>query len=665
MDGAGEIRRAVGTALRGAVAELPPAPAAAVKLLRLTRDDANGSQAIARVIETEPALAVKILRIVNSAYYGFPRRIQSIDRAVTLLGHSVIRQVALHLLVYDGLVRRGGNAGFDRVQFWQHSLLVAILSRLMGERLGHADADALYAAGLLHDLGKIVLEAHGRVRYSDFLAAAPTSGNAIVEDERTFFGVSHDQVGSVLCEEWGLPETVCRIQRLHHQGFAHAGLPAPEAQDVAIVSLANFIAWTQGIGSVVRHGAPRLPPEVLEVMDPARLDLGNLLERADTELKEIGAFYGLNFPSAVQLRANLLVTAIHLGGLGTRGAANGAGHPVPRASLTAPHHSLEPDEFIPWTLEAIQREFGFQRLLLMQIEPQRRALVATHTWPAAPPRVEPRRLELMIPDLCGDLVRCLRERRPLLIRDSQENAPALAVLGVQEAAAVPVMNQGRLRGILWLYGGPRLDIGALPEVLRVANELGIALEHSQCYQQEREKAQLDPLTRLYNRAAIDRFLQQAFREAASTDRPFSLGLLDIDHFKGFNDQFGHQAGDDVLRIVADSLRSLTRPRDLVGRYGGEEFLFALVETDGYGASRYAERIRQEIESRGRLLSARFPGHALTASLGVAAYGPEYANPAALVEAADQALYQAKRTGRNRLVAAWEARDQPCRVSGTG
>lgn len=652
MDEAGEIRRAVGAALRGAVTELPPAPAAAVKLLRLTRDEASGSQAIARVIETEPTLAAKILRIVNSAYYGFPRRIQSIDRAVTLLGQSVIRQVALHLLVYDGLIRRGANSAFDRVQFWQHSLLVAILSRLMGERLGCGDGDALYAAGLLHDLGKIVLETHGRARYSDFLAAT-THGNAMVDDERIFFGVSHDQVGAVLCEAWGLPESVCRVQWLHHQGFAQAGLDPAAAQEVAIVTLANFITWTQGIGSVVRHGAPLLPPEVLEVLDPARLDLGNLLERADAELKDIGAFYGLTFPSAVQLRANLLVTAIRLGGIGKPAAASGPGPSMPRASLTAPHHSLEPDEFIPWTLEALQQEFGYPRLLLMQIEPRRRALVGTHVWPRVPDQKEPHHLELMIPDLCGDLVRCLRERRPFLIRDSRENAPMLEVLGVQEAAAVPVMNQGRLRGILWLYGEARLDVGALPEVLRVANELGIALEHSQCYQQEREKAQFDPLTRLYNRAAIDGFLQKAFHEATTTGRPFSLGLLDIDHFKGFNDQFGHSAGDDVLRVVADSLRGLTRPRDLVGRYGGEEFLFALLDTDGYGASRYAERIRQEIENRGRLLSARFPGHALTASLGIATQGPEHASPAALVEAADQALYRAKRTGRNRVVAAWE------------
>jgi diguanylate cyclase (GGDEF)-like protein len=271
----------------------------------------------------------------------------------------------------------------------------------------------------------------------------------------------------------------------------------------------------------------------------------------------------------------------------------------------------------------------------------------------------------MIPELSGDLVRCLRERQPLRIRSAPDNDRVLGILGVEEAAAVPVMTQGRLVGLLWLHGGQRLEVGRLGEVLLVANELGIALEHSRIFREERERAQLDGLTRLQNRATIDRFLPESFREAVSGGRPFSLGLVDIDHFKGFNDRFGHQAGDDVLRIVADCMRRLTRPRDLVGRYGGEEFLFILLDTDGNGAQHYAERIRAGIESQGRVVRDRFPGHALTASIGIAARDPEYPTASALVAAADRALYRAKATGRNRVVAAWELGDPPLRLSEAG
>ncbi len=656
MEDSDGIKQAVQAALRGKVSDLPPALIAAVKLLRLTSDEDTGVAAISRVIETEPALAAKIMRIVNSAFYGFPRRIRSIPRAVTLLGFSAVRQATLHLLFYEGLVRRGGSGGggtFDRIYYWQHSLLVAILSRGIAERLAHPDPDSLYAAGLLHDLGKVILESHGRVRYSDFLAASANSGNPTREDEQTFFGVSHDALGAVICETWELPESVCRVQSLHHLPFSDAELTPLQALEVAIVALADFIAWTQGIGSVDGLGSPDLAADVLALVDPERIDLPDLLERADAEIKEIGAFYGLRFPSPLQLRANLLATTIGL----SRASAeeHNLAAAGPRASHAAPHHSLDPDEVIPRTLEALQQEFGIGRLLMMQVEPRHRSLVATHVLPELTGSTTGDHLELILPSLSGDLVRCLRERRPVLIRESGENRPILALLGVAEAAAVPVMSHGRLLGVLWLCNGRTgtpLDIGPLPEVQRVAGELGIALERSQAFARERAKAEIDGLTRLHNRNAVDRFLSLSFRQASKSGGRFAVGLVDIDRFKSFNDSFGHQTGDDVLRIVADTMRSLTRASDLLGRYGGEEFLFVLVNTGGQGALGYAERIRQEIERRGQMLSERFPGHALTASIGVAVYGIQHPDPENIVAAADRALYRAKETGRNRVVAAW-------------
>ena len=662
MDDPETIAQSVRAALRSRVGELPPAPAAAVKLLRLTNDDSTGVADISRVIETEPALAAKVLHIVNSAFYGFPRGIRSIPRAVTLLGLSAVRQAALNVLFYDDLVRGSDKGTFNRVYFWQHSLLVAILSRSIAQRLGHPDADSLYAAGLLHDLGKVILESHGRVRYSDFLAASIHSGNPPREDERTFFGVSHDTVGAVICESWELPELVCRVQSLHHRSFSAAGLTPQQAQEVAIVALADFIAWTQGIGSVEALSSPNLSQDVLALLTPEQLDLADLLERADTEITEIGTFYGLQFPSPMQLRANMVITAI-----GLSQSDMGVTHPVatrthasdgPRASYTTPHHSLDPDEFIPRTLEALRQEFGIGRLLMMQIESKRRCLVATHILPKLVGPGADAPLELTISALSGELVRCLRERRPVLIREteSNQNATILARLGVTEAAAVPVMNRGRLMGLLWLSNkdaSTALDIGPLPEVLLVAGELGIALERSRTFAQERARAEIDALTRLHNRGAVDRVLNQTFRQAADSGRRFAVGLLDIDRFKRFNDTFGHQTGDDVLRIVADTLRTLIRPGDFLGRYGGEEFLFVLVDTGEQGALSYAERVRQEIERRGRLLSDRFPGHALTASIGVAMSERHHLDPGEIVAAADAALYRAKETGRNRVVAAWQ------------
>ncbi len=644
------ITRAVRLALKSEVGELPPAPAAAVKLLSLTRDEDTQVFAISRVIETEPALTVKVLQIVNSAFYGFPNRVKSIHRAVTLLGISAVRQVALQVLFYEGLVKKGGGKGvFDRLRFWQHSLFVAILSRGIAERLDHPDPDSLYTAGLLHDLGKMILESHGRVRYSDFLSASANSVNSIRENEQTYFGVTHDAVGAAVSASWGLPELVCRVQAHHHGPFAHLKLTPEAMREVAIVSLADFIAWTQGIGSVDMLNSPSLPPEVLSLVHLDQVGLADLLERADAEITGIGAFYGLQFPSPPQLRANLVATAVALCRDESDQAPTGG-----RCSHTAPHQSLDPDDFIPKTLEALHRELGIERLLMMQVEHERRSLVATHALPSSPATSPDRRLELEITSLSGDLVRCLRERRPVLVRESPDNRTILDALGVCEAAAVPVMCHGRLLGVLWLCRkdpDARLDIAPLHEVMCVAGELGIAIERSRAFARERARAEVDTLTQLSNRSAVDRFLDQAFRQGRDAGRRFVVGLVDIDYFKRFNDNFGHQSGDDVLKIVADTMRGLTRPTDFLGRYGGEEFLFVLMDTGTDGAAIYAERIRTQIEQRGHILTERFPGYPLTASIGIAPYRETCQDLATLVAAADAALYRAKASGRNRVEAA--------------
>jgi two-component system cell cycle response regulator len=648
------LRQAVGNALRdGGVEELPPALTAAVKLLQLTREEDAGVALVSRVIETEPALAVKVMRVVNSAFYGFPRQIRSIRRAVTILGFSSVREIALHLLIYDGLVRRGGGDGFDRAGYWQHSLLVAILSRTIAQHLQLPDPDSLYAAGLLHDLGKLVLESHGRVGYSRFLQASAGSSNPVREDEKVFFGVTHDQVGAVIGESWGLPEIVCKVLALHHGPLDGTELTSRQAREVAVVAIADFIAWTQGIGSGAASSAPVLSPEMLELVDPLQWDLAGLLESADREIKEIAAFYGVKFPSARQLRANLVITSL---GLNRAGAGAPPGRSGRSQSHTAPHQSLNPDEFIPATLRALRDEFGFGRLLMMQVEPVRRSLVATHAEPVLSTSEASRPRELVIGSLGGDLVRCLRERRPVLIRHDRQYAPIMDLLNAAEVAVVPVLCRGRLLGVIWLSGTAAQAAPALAhlaEVQQVAGELGVALERSMAFSRERAKAETDALTRLYNRSMVDAFLEQTFPKASASGRVFAVGLVDIDHFKRFNDEFGHQAGDDVLRIVADAMRSLTRPSDFIGRYGGEEFLFVLVNTARQGALNYAERIRRDIEHRGSILSERFPGHALTVSIGLSVYEPGLAGPEDLVAGADQALYQAKNSGRNRVVAHWQ------------
>jgi diguanylate cyclase (GGDEF)-like protein len=160
----------------------------------------------------------------------------------------------------------------------------------------------------------------------------------------------------------------------------------------------------------------------------------------------------------------------------------------------------------------------------------------------------------------------------------------------------------------------------------------------------RELALHDPLTGLANRRCFDAFLQEAFMLARRHHRPLSLLVLDVDSFKGYNDTFGHPAGDELLATLARDLEALGRASDLVARIGGEEFAIVLPETDLVGARMLAERARAGIE---RSSSFRCP---VTISVGVASLDEKSPDPFAFLQHCDAQLYRAKHGGRNRV--AW-------------
>ncbi|MEJ7615538.1 MAG: GGDEF domain-containing protein [Pyrinomonadaceae bacterium] len=166
-----------------------------------------------------------------------------------------------------------------------------------------------------------------------------------------------------------------------------------------------------------------------------------------------------------------------------------------------------------------------------------------------------------------------------------------------------------------------------------------------------EAAFTDHLTGLANRRRFERQLQ---REAARTlrfSRPFCLLLLDIDHFKNVNDSFGHVAGDDAIRQLAKALQSGTRGIDTVARIGGEEFAIILTETNFSGGIDVAERLRSAVSEMD------VPGVGrITASFGVAEFPSSTGDTRELMTVADGAMYEAKRQGRNRVVAAGDAEE---------
>jgi diguanylate cyclase len=165
----------------------------------------------------------------------------------------------------------------------------------------------------------------------------------------------------------------------------------------------------------------------------------------------------------------------------------------------------------------------------------------------------------------------------------------------------------------------------------------------------RREAMLDPLTKIYNRKFFDDGLIKALSEAKSSGAPLSLMLLDIDHFKRFNDTWGHQTGDQVLRLVAMTLKSNIKGKDIAARYGGEEFAAILPETDLEGAMILADNIRKAVQAKELLKrSTNEKLGRITSSFGVATFRAGD-TPSSFIERTDRCLYAAKHAGRNRVI----------------
>jgi diguanylate cyclase (GGDEF)-like protein/PAS domain S-box-containing protein len=191
-------------------------------------------------------------------------------------------------------------------------------------------------------------------------------------------------------------------------------------------------------------------------------------------------------------------------------------------------------------------------------------------------------------------------------------------------------------------------VGAIVAVVDVTYRVEYENQLKALNQKLQSLAVTDGLTGLHNHRAFQDYLEEQFQVAMRNKQPLALILMDVDHFKQYNDTYGHQAGDEVLRQVAQILQTNVREGDFVARYGGEEFVVVLPRTDLESAVAVAERLRRAIES------AEWSLRPVTGSFGVASIRPDMETRQELIEAADQALYQAKKNGRNR-VEAWNYR----------
>lgn len=258
----------------------------------------------------------------------------------------------------------------------------------------------------------------------------------------------------------------------------------------------------------------------------------------------------------------------------------------------------------------------------------------------------------------GLMDRLTQDPKPIRLTNLAHHLVAMGFttkpLLVSAFLGAPIRAHGRLFGALCLLD-KRMADGRLAEftdldeqvVIALTAQAGVAIENLLALTQARRQATYDSLTGILNHSAILEALETELSRAQRTGDPVSVLLLDLDHFKAVNDTYGHGAGDQVLVETANRIRAILRPYDVTGRVGGEEFLVVLPKCGPAAAAQLADRLRRSIgEEPFNRSSGQFR---VTASIGLTSWpGSLPTSPTVLLEVADEALYRAKRAGRNRI-----------------
>lgn len=244
MDGGQQFRDIIKHRLES----LPTLPEVVSNIMAIVRDEKSTTAQLAGYIERDQAISSAVLRVANSAYYGNYRKVDSIGRAIVVLGFDQVRSIALSTGVFARLGRSGSHH-FDRRQFWLHCIGVATAAKLIAERRGHKD-EFFFVCGLLHDIGKLFFDQHAPRDYAHVLGRSLAERRPLSEMERERFGMDHAEVGQLMLERWKLPANIIGGLRHHHAWEGNGKVP----EVAQVVALADNLCLDAGIGT---SGAPK------------------------------------------------------------------------------------------------------------------------------------------------------------------------------------------------------------------------------------------------------------------------------------------------------------------------------------------------------------------------------------------------------------------------
>jgi diguanylate cyclase (GGDEF)-like protein len=620
---------------------LPTPKGVALEVINLTQREDVSNHDIVRLVSADPALSTRVIGAANVLLANSSRPIVTITDAVTVLGARALRQLVLGIALISDY-RHGPCKPFNYQYFWTHSLLTGIAARHLATHARLAASEEVFVLGLLGNIGQLVLATVYPKEYGTLINLA--KGKTFKElcgQEHDQFGYDRTELSEAMLADMHFPKIFQSIvQNFQNPDAAKVTEGSRDWRLLHLLHLASLIA---DVCSASQTERGKLVAKIRLQAARVAIESGDLIEIGDAcardwlswlTLMNMGA---MHIPSFSELLNQPDATVL---------------------AIEVPQWPCANQDNYKMRVLVVEHDRSMLVLLESMLKAAGHDVATARDGEEAMRLIDQCRPQLVISDCLTPkvdglaLCRKLRENYDqrnlyIIILTSQQNVDRLVEAfeaGADDCMAKPLTQQiffARLRAaqrVVRLQEELAFD---REQMLRFSKELAASNERLQ------RLALTDPLTELPNRRFAMERLDQEWALSKRGGRALSCMMVDIDHFKSINDKFGHQTGDDALKTIAHILRQSARTQDVVCRYGGEEFVVICPDADIDSAYQAAERLRLSVAA----LDSKSLGitNRLTISIGVAEKKDNTASIDALLNLADERLYAAKNSGRNRTV----------------
>jgi putative nucleotidyltransferase with HDIG domain len=270
---------------------LPTLPTVVSRLMQLVDSPKSSAQTLARLIENDQVLTARILKLANSAYYGMARQVSSVSQAVVIVGFDAVKDMGLSVSVLDAFRDPGGSKYFNLARFWEHTMGVAFTAKLLAKRHAPDVSSEAFTAGLLHDLGKVVINQYCHEDFMEIMSRVNDDKEDLLYAETMVLDTTHDRIGGWLANRWNMPPSIVDSIEFHH----HPYLSEKHQTLATLIKLADVICRRANIGYSGNNSPAVLTDEETEYLATLNIPtddetLKGFEDEAKVEMDKAGMF---------------------------------------------------------------------------------------------------------------------------------------------------------------------------------------------------------------------------------------------------------------------------------------------------------------------------------------------------------------------------------------